>query len=135
MIQEHYSEAMPWLHGALEVFQAVDARLSVATVWSELAVCHLGLGDDEKALVLLQKAAQRDVDAGAIHNYQVALANMGNVYLHRRDYLAAISYYRQAITFAREIRDPLSIKKWTYNINHAYARIRQSVDEKYPRTA
>ena len=135
MIQEHYRDAMPWLHESLEVFEGVDAWLSVATVWSELAVCHLGLGDDEKALELFQKAAQRDIEAGAIHNYQVALANIGNVYLHRRDYLAAISYYRQAITFAREIGDPLSIKKWTCNINLAYARIRQSVDEKHPRTA
>jgi tetratricopeptide (TPR) repeat protein len=131
MIQEHYREALPWLRESLEVFEGVDARLSVATVWSELAVCHLGLGRDEKALELFQKAAQQNIDAGAIHNYQVALANIGNVYLHRRDYLTAISYYRQAVTLAREIGDPLSIKKWTYNINLAYARIRQSVDEQH----
>jgi tetratricopeptide (TPR) repeat protein len=135
MIQERYRDAMPWLQESLEVFEGVNARLSLATVWSELAVCHLGLGDDDTALELFQKAAQRDIEAGAIHNYQVALANIGNVYLHRRDYLTAISYYRQAVTFAREIGDPLSIKKWTYNINLAYARIRQSVDEKHPRTA
>jgi tetratricopeptide (TPR) repeat protein len=135
MIQEHYREAMPWLHESLEVFESVGARLSIATVWGELAVCHLGLGDDEKALELFQKAAQRDIEAGAIHNYQVALANIGNVYLHRRDYLSAISYYRQAVTFAREIGDPLSIKKWTYNIKLAYAKIRQSVDENHPRRA
>jgi len=127
MIQEHYRDAMPWLQESLEVFEGVNARLSVATVWSELAVCHLGLGDDEKAL--------GDIEAGAIHNYQVALANIGNVYLHRRDYLTAISYYRQAVTFAREIGDPLSTKKWTYNINLAYARIRQAVDEQHPRRA
>ncbi len=135
MIQEHYGDAVPWLHESLEVFEGVDARLSVATVWSELAVCHLGLGDDGKALELFQKAAQRDIEAGAIHNYQVALANIGNVYLHRRDYLTAIWYYREAQALAREIRDPLSIKKWTYNTNLAYARIRQSVDEQHPRSA
>ncbi len=135
MIQEHYRGSMPWLHESLDVFEGVGARLSVATVWSELAVCHLGLGDDEKALELFQKAAQRDIEAGAIHNYQVALANIGNVYLHRRDYLTAIWYYREAQALAREIRDPLSIKKWTYNTNLAYARIRQSVDEQHPRSA
>jgi tetratricopeptide (TPR) repeat protein len=135
MIQEHYRDAMPWLQESLEVFEGVNARLLVATVWSELAVCHLGLGDDDKALGLFHKSAQREIDAGAIHNYQVTLANIGNVYLHRRDYLTAISYYRQAVTFAREIGDPLSIKKWTYNINLAYAKIRQSVDEQHPKRA
>jgi len=65
----------------------------------------------------------------------VVLANIGNVYLHRRDYLTAIWYYRQAQALAREIRDPLSIKKWTYNINLAYAKIRQSVDAQHPRRA
>jgi len=111
MIQEHYRDAMPWLQESLEVFERLNARLSVATVWSELAVCHMGLGEDEQALQLFQNAAQRDIEAGAIHNYQVVLANIGNVHLHRRDYLTAISYYRQAVTFAREIGDPLSIKK------------------------
>ena len=36
---------------------------------------------------------------------------------------------------AREIKDPVSIKKWTHNINLAYARIRQSVDQTNPRIA
>jgi tetratricopeptide (TPR) repeat protein len=132
MIQGHHRDAMPWLRDALGVFESVDARLPVATVWGELAVCHLGLGDDGKALELFQKAAQRDSEAGAIPNYQVALANIGNVYLYQRDYLTAIQYYRRALALAREIRDPVSIKKWTYNINLAYARIRQSVDEQHP---
>src|SRR6266446_1755590 len=36
MIQEHYRDAVPWLHESLEVFEGVNAPLSVATVWSEL---------------------------------------------------------------------------------------------------
>lgn len=59
MIQRHYREAMPWLKDSLKIFEDVNARLSVATVWGELAVCYLGLGDDEKALELFQKAAER----------------------------------------------------------------------------
>jgi hypothetical protein len=39
------------------------------------------------------------------------------------------------ISVAREIKGPVSIKKWTRNINLAYARIKQSVDEKNPRIA
>jgi len=130
----HRRDAVPWLRNALEVFESVDARLPVATVWGEMAVRHMGLGDDGKALELFQKVAQRNSDAGAIPNYQVALANIGNVYLYQRDYLA-IQYYQRALALAREIREPVSIKNWTYDINLAYARIRQSVDEQHPKTA
>ena len=135
MIQEQYEEAMPWLNESLEIFENASTRLSIAMVWSELAVCYLGLGDDERAMDLLRKAEQVNYEAGVIHNYQVVLANIGNVYLHRRDYFAALSYYRRALAFAREIKDPVSIKKWTRNINLAYARIRLAVDQASPQVA
>jgi len=135
MIQEHYEEAMPWLQESLGVFENAGARLSIAMAWSELAVCYLGLGDDQKAMELFRKAERVNHEAGVVHNYQVVLANIGNVYLHRRDHFTAISYYQRALALAREIKDPVSIKKWTRNINLAYARIRQSIDETNPRIA
>jgi tetratricopeptide (TPR) repeat protein len=135
MIQGQYHDAMPWLEQSLGIFEDAGARLSIATVWSELAVCYLGLEDDEKALELLRKAERVNYESGVIHNYQVVLANIGNVYLHRRDHFTAISYYRRALALAREIKDPVSVKKWTYNINLAYARIRSSVDQHGPKIA
>jgi tetratricopeptide (TPR) repeat protein len=135
MIQGHHEEAIPWLQKSLGIFENAGARLRIAMVWSELAVCHLGLGDDEKAMELFRKAERVNYEAGVIHNYQVVLANIGNVYLHRRDHFTAISYYQRALALAREMKDPVSIKKWTRNINLAYARIRYSVDQANPRIA
>jgi tetratricopeptide (TPR) repeat protein len=135
MIRECYREAIPSLEESLTIFEAVGASLSIAMVWSELAVCHLGLGDDILAMELLQKSESVNCEAGVLHNYQVVLANIGNVYLHRGDHFAAISYYQRALALAREIKDPVSIKKWTRNINLAYARIRLTVDQQNPRTA
>jgi tetratricopeptide (TPR) repeat protein len=135
MIQEHHAEALPWLQRSLEIFENAGASVSIAMVWGEMAVCYLGLGDDEKAMELFRKAERVNYEAGVMHNYQVVLANIGNVYLHRRDHFTAIAYYRRALALAREIRDPVSIQKWTRNINLAYARIRQDVDRKGPRVA
>jgi tetratricopeptide (TPR) repeat protein len=106
----------------------------MATVWSEMAVCHLGLGDDQKALALFEDALRVNSEAGTVHNYLVVLANIGNVYLHRGDHLTAIDYYRRALELAREIKDPVNIRKWSYNIRLAYARLRQSVDRLSSRT-
>src|SRR5712671_5235228 len=119
MIQEHYAEAMPWLEESLGIFETAGARLSIAIVWSELAVCYLGLGEDEKAMELFRQAERVNYEAGVVHNYQVVLANIGNVYLHRRDHFTAISYYQRALALARAIKDPVSIKKWTRKINLA----------------
>jgi tetratricopeptide (TPR) repeat protein len=113
--------------------QEAGARLSIATVWSEMAVCYLGTGQDEKVMELFRQAELVNSESGAVYNYQVVLGNIGNVYLHRRDHFTAISYYRRALVLAHEIKDPVSIKKWTRNINLAYARIRQSVDRTDPR--
>ena len=135
MIQEHYGEAMPWLEEALRIFEGAEAKLAIAMVWNELALCYLGLGDDERAMELLRKAECVNRECGPVHNYQVVLADIGNVYLHRRDYFTAISYYQRALALAREIKDPVSVKKWTRNINLAYARIRLAVDQQHPRIA
>lgn len=94
-----------------------------------------GPGDDGKALELLEKAAEVERNSGAAHNYQVSLANIGNVYLHRSDHFRAISYHHRALALARQIKDPVSIKKWTYNINLAYGRIRAAVDQNRSSTA
>jgi tetratricopeptide (TPR) repeat protein len=56
-------------------------------------------------------------------NYQVCLANIANVYLYRRQFLAAISYYQQALELARQLGDQLSIGKWLRNLGQAYAHL------------
>lgn len=56
-------------------------------------------------------------------NYQVCLANIGNVYLYRREFLTAISYYQRALELARELGDQLSIGKWLRNLGQAYAQL------------
>jgi tetratricopeptide (TPR) repeat protein len=66
-------------------------------------------------------------DAGRVQNYLVALANIGNVYFHRKYYLKAIDYYREALALARKINDPISIQKWSYNIQLAYARLGEPI--------
>ena len=128
MIQGHHEAALPWLEESLALFERAGAHLSVATVWGEMAVCYLGFGDDRKSLELLENALEANRGAGTVHNYLVALANIGNVYLHRGHYLTAIDYYRRALELAREIKDPVSISKWSHNIRLAYARLRESVD-------
>jgi hypothetical protein len=82
---------------------------------------------------LFRQPERINFESGVVNNYQVVLANIGNVYLHRRDHFTATSYYQRTLKLAREIRDPVSIGKWARNINLAYARIRVSVDQQNPR--
>ncbi|MGA8431059.1 MAG: hypothetical protein WB729_14645 [Candidatus Sulfotelmatobacter sp.] len=92
MIQRQYREALGWLDSSLAIFEEFAYPVMIATVWSELGLCHLALGDDVKAMELLRKAERLDLECGSRHNYQVVLADIGNVYLHRREYLTAVDY-------------------------------------------
>jgi tetratricopeptide (TPR) repeat protein len=132
MIQEFYEEAIPWLQQSLAIFEAEYVELSMALVWSELAVCHLGLGNDQQSLDLLQQGEAVQQKAGTVANYQIVLGNIGNVYLYRKDYPTAISYYQRALTIAHNIKDPVSIRKWTYNTNLALMRMRETIDVPEP---
>jgi tetratricopeptide (TPR) repeat protein len=135
MIQRFHQAAMPWLEESLVLYESAGARLLMAIVWGELAVCRLGLGEDRRSLELLENALRVQSETGTVQNYLVVLANIGNVYLHRGDYLTAIAYYRRALELAREIKDPVSIQQWSGNIRLAYAHLRQSVDRLDSRTA
>ena len=129
MIQRSYEEAIPWLQESLAVFDDANVELSMALVWGELAVCHLGLGRDQQALDLLWQAKAVQQKNGTVANYQIVLGNIGNVHLHRKEYPTAISYYQRALSIAREIKDPVSIHKWTYNTSLALMRMRATVDQ------
>lgn len=121
-----YQEALPWFEESHALADSAGRR---AFAWSDMAVCHLGLGDDKKSLELLENALPVYAQAGWVMHYQITLANIGNVYRYRGDYLRAIEYYRNAVEYAQEIKDPLSVRKWSHNIRLSYSLIRQSVDQ------
>ncbi|MFZ1085002.1 MAG: tetratricopeptide repeat protein [Terracidiphilus sp.] len=128
MAQGFYNEAIQWFEESLTIAESAGSRALMALAWGELAVCHLKLGDDGKSLSLLKNALQIHFETGRVQNYLVSLANIGNIYLYRCDYLRAIDYYRRALELAYEIKDPVSIRKWSHNIRLSYARLRESVE-------
>ena len=129
MIQECYEEAIPWLQQSLAILRV--------HVWSyQWRWCGANWRYVSSALALISnpsicygQAEAVQQKAAAVANYQVALGNIGNVYLYRKEFPTSISYYQRALAIAREIRDPVSMRKWTYNTNLAYMRIRAAADQ------
>src|SRR5579862_8812386 len=111
MIQRYFTEAIPWFDRSLALSDAAGAEYSKARLWSELAICHMGLGDSEKALGLLYQAEKVTWDLGAIPAYQICLADIGGILFGRGEFAAALSYYTRALGFARQIKDPVSEAK------------------------
>jgi tetratricopeptide (TPR) repeat protein len=97
----------------------------MAGIWSEMAVSELGLGNQAKALELLKQAEKVNLEKGAMPSYQICVANIGNVYCHQGNYLKAIAHNQRALNIAREIKDPVSIHKWSHNIEIAFSKIKE----------
>jgi tetratricopeptide (TPR) repeat protein len=87
----------------------------------------MGLGDPDRALKIYMEADKVLAALGARHAYQVNLANMGAVFLHKGEFLTAISHYQRALAIAREINDPVSIEKWSFNLRLSYAKLSRSM--------
>jgi len=118
-----YAAAIPRFEEALETFEKLESPFHCAIIWSELANCYLNVDEPEKALQFFQKAESVFLESGATPNYQVCLANIGNVYLYLREFLTAISYYQRALELARQLGDQLSISKWLRNLSQAYSQL------------
>lgn len=123
MILREFAEAIPWLRDALKIVEQKQAKYAIARLWSEIAVCELGLGHPAEALKLFQDAERVNLELGALPNYQVCVANIGNVFYETGDYLKAIAHYECALKIAREIKDPVSVSKWSHNIEMAFAKL------------
>jgi tetratricopeptide (TPR) repeat protein len=129
MILREFAEAISWLQDALKIVEQRQAKYAIARLWSEIAVCELGLGHPAEALKLFQDAERVNLELGALPNYQVCLANIGNVYFETGDFPTAISHYQRALKLANEIKDPVSIRKWTHNIEIAFAKLTEQAAE------
>lgn len=133
MARREFREALPWLEEAVAMAEAAGSKYLAVTFSGEAGICYLGLGDPDMALQIYIAADRILADLGARHAYQVNLADMGNVYLHKGDYLTAISLYQRALAIAKEIDAPASVEKWSHNIKLAYEKLRQSMAEKADR--
>ena len=80
-------------------------------------------------LDLLRRAEAVQQEAETLGKLPGGPGNIGNVHLYQAEYTTAIAYYQRALAIAREIRDPVSIRKWTYNANLAYMRMRAAIDQ------
>jgi tetratricopeptide (TPR) repeat protein len=127
MTLKRFTEAIPWFEHSTKIAQAHGARLLIAKNWGELAVCYLGLGDPKKSIEFLDKSDSIFLSAGAMHWYQVNVADRGNVHLYLGDYPGAISYYMRALELARNIKDPVSVGKWSGNLKIAYTEMIRSM--------
>ena len=123
MIRGYYAEAIIWFEQSFRIVEEKHATYSMAGLWSELAVCELGLGHASKSLEFLHKALIINLELGALPSYQICVANIGNVYFQTGDYLNAISHYERALKIAREIKDPVSIEKWSFNRELAFSKL------------
>jgi tetratricopeptide (TPR) repeat protein len=123
MIQREFAEAIPWFQKALAIVEQKQAKYAIARLWSEMAVCELGLGHPTEALRLFREAERVNLELGALPSYQVCVANIGNVFYETGDYLKAIAHYERALKIARDIKDPVSVSKWSHNIELAFAKL------------
>ena len=81
-----------------------------------MGTCYLHLGETANALELLEESAAAFQANGSLSSYQVSLADIGNLYFVRIEYVKAISYYQRALELARQLGDRLSVSKWLKNL-------------------
>lgn len=123
MIRGQYEEAIGWYEQALAIFETASMPMLVATMWSEIGWCRFKLGEDEAALRYFRLAESFLCESGAVTNYQICLGNIGNVFLRKSDYPAAITYYQRALALAKQIKDPVSSAKWLGNLATVFVRM------------
>jgi len=123
MIRKNYREAVGWYEKALVAAKESRATLLAAAMQSELGWCFYNMEHDDKALELFRASEAAFLAAGALTNYQISLGNIGNIFVRRGDYPAAVSYFQRALELAKKNEDRISMAKWLNNLSDVFFRM------------
>ena len=123
MYRERQADASPWFERALAIYEREGATAYADIMRSELACCHLALGQVDTASGYFARALKASRDAGALASLHIDLANMGCLHLLRGEYAAAISHFQETLQIARELGDSISVSKWLGNLALTYSHI------------
>jgi len=102
--RSRYDEAIPYFEQALDRAKRVDARQTVTSAYTNLALCYTQLGAYDRALKL-QKEALAWLGTGDSPVVRLSLlGEMGRTLELNGERPEAIKYYRQALALARNLK-------------------------------
>lgn len=87
--------AIKYLEEAIQITDALDG-FHKSHILSHLAKIHYGMGNDVKAISLMQESMELSEQNGDSLSYAQAIQNIGLVYFYWKDYSRAYQYFQQA---------------------------------------
>ena len=103
--QEHFDEALQWNLEALEKAKAMEAKSYIAIISGNIGWSYLEMGDDERALEVLEQARAAAENAGMMRLQIDVLVNMGIAHYQRKEYDLSKSDNLRALELATSIAD------------------------------
>ncbi len=111
-----YQTALRHLAKAREAFRALDLDEHVARVLNGEAVAYLGLGEQARALVLVERARAL---SNSSRRQLETLATLGRVHDFIGEYTEAAEAFRGALALARALKDTFQISQQLGNVGVA----------------
>jgi CHAT domain-containing protein/Tfp pilus assembly protein PilF len=113
---EHCDRAIDWFVRALAQFEQVGAEPKAGKTKGNLGWCYHRLGDNDKALALLEEARKSAHAAGNRRDEQAFLGNSASVMWDEGRIQDAASAYRQALEIAHQANEVEWIRRWSESL-------------------
>jgi CHAT domain-containing protein len=115
-----YDEALPWFEQALALAEKGGAQVGIAGALGNLGRCYYGLGDSEKAIPMLKRAADLAGEVGDLYRKQGWLGALGDEFLYKSgDPIRAKPYFREALALAKQMGERVSETRWQQSLAEA----------------
>jgi len=105
-MQRRFDEALTYYRRSLALAVELDARSKIEKLSGNIGWMLIELGDFDGAAEVLGSALTTAESINATYDTVPILDNLGNIFLHNRDYRAALTYYQKSVVVARRIAHP-----------------------------
>ena len=120
--QHHWDQAKDYYERAQASLQQAGAPYARSIALSTLAMCHLELGDLDKALGIQSQAIEIQ-KTGSQSALAVSYGHMGSIYGARGESWKAIFYYSQALDLATKLKDADLAATQAVNLANIYLKL------------
>jgi signal transduction histidine kinase len=121
----NYSEALEYQISSLKIYDSLQLKKDIATLYNNIGVTHMYNGVNSEAIKNYTKALDISKEIKDDNTKNLALNNLGIIYCYEEDFEEGIKYFKQSLLIEQKQNNLKGLSECYNNIGGAFYYLQQ----------